>query len=721
MNPIFKKELKSTLSTPLSYIIIAIFIGLLNFLFLKSFFISEILSLRGYFDLLLWFMIIFIPALSMKIFADEFKNWTIEYLLTKPVKIACLVMGKFFSLIAYFSLFILSTVVLYYSTSWLWDTDVWMFISQLVWLFLLSTCMFSVSFFASAITINQVFAFIIAVTINFGFVLTWLDFIQSSVPFGLANILMQISFPYHFNNFLMWLISLADVFYFLTIIAICLYLAYLSIVRYQTNQKVWLNVFKWVEILLTIWIFIFLNLIAWRLYVSADLTKNKIHTISDWSKEILWEIDDLVDVNFYVSEELPPTMKVQYQSVKDKLNQFKSLSHNNLIIREIHPDVENKESEAQQNWVYPVQANIIENDQFAVKKIFFWVSMKYKSKSESVPFLWQSNNLEHLLVSKLLKITSNKSKSIFLLTTNDINQNQLADLNEVFSRDYEVHTQAASSWSDLMYKDDAIWLLVMWNEDYPDAFYKELENQVDKPKTIIVLAKPFSVNPESWLVATRNVTKMEDFLKSSFGTEFWNGIVWDVKDNSQITFRQWFMTYMIPYPYFIKSSVNQDLPIWEGVNSIVLPFATNLKISSNKYKVEKILTTSDSAFIQTNLNALWPDDKSSIDTNNLHKEDIWATLSKDDFSFTIIPWANMIDFIKWEQNNSNLAFMSNIVDWLGWDKRLIKIRAKQIENTTFKAEESIKNIIKAINIWILPFILVITWIITSLVISSRRK
>ena len=310
MISILKKELRSTLTSPLSYIVLAILIFLINFLFLKWFFLWKILSLRAYFDLLIWFLVIFIPAIWMKIISDEFKSWTMEFLVTKPISNISLITWKFLSLIVYFLIFILSTFVLYMSISWLGDIDWWVFFAQIVWLLLISIAMFGVSFFSSSITTNQVFAFLIAVFLNFLLVLIGLDFIQMSLPYSIADIFAQLSIPYHFQNFLSGTIHLSDVFYFLSIAWVSLYLSYLSLQRYQRFLKVWLSIFKWLEILLILWIFAFVNLIIWNLNMYADMTENKIHTVSEASKDILSATDELIDINFYVSAELPPQLKI---------------------------------------------------------------------------------------------------------------------------------------------------------------------------------------------------------------------------------------------------------------------------------------------------------------------------------------------------------------------------------------------------------------------------
>jgi len=167
MLQIIKKELKQIFVTPAYFIILAIFIGILNFLFLKWFFIDLQMNFRSYFDLQIWFLMIFIPAISMRIMSEEFKNQSIEFLLTKPISILNIIVWKYLSQVIYFWIFIASTIILYISLSTLWSFPSGIIISQLFGSIFLILSMFSVSFLASSITKNQVFAFLLWVLINF--------------------------------------------------------------------------------------------------------------------------------------------------------------------------------------------------------------------------------------------------------------------------------------------------------------------------------------------------------------------------------------------------------------------------------------------------------------------------------------------------------------------------------------------------------------------------
>ena len=80
------KELKSFYDNLSGYLLTAIFLALLYFLFLKPFFITQTVSLRDLFQWIPWLFVVFIPAITMGSFAKEYENQTIEYLLSKPLE-----------------------------------------------------------------------------------------------------------------------------------------------------------------------------------------------------------------------------------------------------------------------------------------------------------------------------------------------------------------------------------------------------------------------------------------------------------------------------------------------------------------------------------------------------------------------------------------------------------------------------------------------------------
>ena len=309
MLQIIKKELKQIFVTPAYFIILALFIGILNFLFLKWFFLDSQMNLRAYFDLQIWFLMIFIPAVSMRIMSEEFKNQSIEFLLTKPLSVINIIWWKYLSQVIYFGIFIISSIILYLSLEILWDFPSWIIISQLLGSIFLILAMFAVSFLASSITKNQVFAFLLWVLINFILIIIWTGFIQLSLPYFLSNFLSSLSYLYHFESFSKWIMSFSDILYFSSIIFLSLYLSYLSINNFKKTGNIWLKISSMLELVIIFSILVFSNALISKINLFADLTPNNIYTLSSSTKDILGNVDDIVNIDLYTSKELPPQLK----------------------------------------------------------------------------------------------------------------------------------------------------------------------------------------------------------------------------------------------------------------------------------------------------------------------------------------------------------------------------------------------------------------------------
>src|SRR3989339_34223 len=109
---LFKKELMSYFNSPIAYIFIGVFLVVGNWLFFKSFFLIGQISMRGYFDLLPWIFLFLSPALTMRLWAEEKKSGTIEFLLTLPVTDWQVVWAKFLGALSFMFIALLLSISL---------------------------------------------------------------------------------------------------------------------------------------------------------------------------------------------------------------------------------------------------------------------------------------------------------------------------------------------------------------------------------------------------------------------------------------------------------------------------------------------------------------------------------------------------------------------------------------------------------------------------------
>src|SRR4030042_2761353 len=110
MKYLYKKEINYYLNNPLGYIVVILFAVFANFLFVKDLFLVGSASMRSFFAILPWLLMIFIPALTMRILAEEKRTNTIEVLLTLPISETQIILAKFFALTTIVSLAFVLTI-----------------------------------------------------------------------------------------------------------------------------------------------------------------------------------------------------------------------------------------------------------------------------------------------------------------------------------------------------------------------------------------------------------------------------------------------------------------------------------------------------------------------------------------------------------------------------------------------------------------------------------
>ncbi len=226
---ISKRELKNYFATPLAYIFLVIFLSLTgSFAFyIGRFFSSEQASLQVFFTYHPWLYMMLMPAIAMRLWAEERKSGTIEILMTLPISTTEAVLGKFFAAWAFSGIALLLTFPIWASVNWLGSPDNGVIIASYLGSLFMAGAFLSIGSCISALTKNQVIAFIVAATVCFLFTMSGLDmvlnFFRSWAPEIVVQTIASMSFLTHFSAILKGVIDLRDLIYFLSLIAFWLF------------------------------------------------------------------------------------------------------------------------------------------------------------------------------------------------------------------------------------------------------------------------------------------------------------------------------------------------------------------------------------------------------------------------------------------------------------------------------------------------------------------
>jgi gliding motility-associated transport system permease protein len=225
---IMRRELASYFATPLAYVFIFIFLVLANAFtyYLGGFYEHGQADLDAFFAFHPWLYLFLIPAISMKLWAEERKSGSIELLMTQPVSLRDAVLGKFLAAWLFTALALALTFPLWITVNYLGHPDNGAIVAAYLGSLMLAGGFLAVGSCASALTRNQVVAFILGVVVCFVFLLAGfpmvLDAFRAWAPQWLVNVVASLSFLTHYESIMKGVIDVRDLLYFAMLIGLFL-------------------------------------------------------------------------------------------------------------------------------------------------------------------------------------------------------------------------------------------------------------------------------------------------------------------------------------------------------------------------------------------------------------------------------------------------------------------------------------------------------------------
>ena len=225
---IMRRELASYFATPLAYIFIFIFLLVANAFtfYIGGFYERGQADLDSFFGFHPWLYLFLIPALCMKLWAEERNSGTIELLMTQPVTLWEAVLGKYLAAWVFTALAVSLTFPLWITVNYLGSPDNGAILAAYIGSLLLAGGFLAVGSCMSALTRNQVVAFILGVVVCFVFLVAGLqmvlDVFRSWAPQALVDAIASLSFLTHFESIQKGVIDIRDLLYFGMLIALFL-------------------------------------------------------------------------------------------------------------------------------------------------------------------------------------------------------------------------------------------------------------------------------------------------------------------------------------------------------------------------------------------------------------------------------------------------------------------------------------------------------------------
>lgn len=396
---ITKREFSAYFNSALAYVFLSVFLimgALFTFNF-ANWFENDEASLRIFFSIHPYLYLFFVPALGMRVWAEEDKEGTLELLLTMPISAWHAVIGKFLAGWFFLGFTLLLTFPMIITVSSLGDPDSGRLFSGYLGSFLAGGMCFSIASLTSAFTRNQVISFL------FGFItlliitvigmpqLAIVEYIKNLLPQSIVDTLLFFSIQPHVEGLEKGVLDFRDIIYFLTFISFGL-AGSTAILRCRKAAHKHNRLFTTLGISIFGVIVLLVNFLVRDLNLRKDLSADNLYTLTASTKIILSKLESDAAVRFYFSQSdssLSVQDKAFAQRVTDLLKEYEAVSGGKIKYSILDPKPGSiEEKSAALDGIEP----ILKSDN---TKSYFGISVSYKDNIKTIPVL--SQNEEKML------------------------------------------------------------------------------------------------------------------------------------------------------------------------------------------------------------------------------------------------------------------------------------------------------------------------------------
>lgn len=647
MFTLYKKELASFFSSLIGYLTIIVFLvltGLMLWVFKSDFNILDygFAGMDGLFIIGPFLYLFLIPAITMRMFAEEKKNGTMELLLTKPLSEMKLIWAKFLAGFTLVFISLLPTLICYISVFTLGDPvgniDTGSVAGSYIGLLLLGAAFVAIGLFASSITNNQIVAFILAALMS-AFMHLGFEAIYHMGFLGDADLFVRsLGMSYHYESISRGVIDTRDVIYFASIIT--LFLMATRIVLQSRKWHGWRNKkdlrrSHWIELGACVLIVIFVNVIGYYVFGRIDLTSEKRYTLSQSTKKLLKKVDEPVLFRVYLEGEFPADFKRLQNETKEMLNQFRAYNKN-IQYEFVDPNNFQNQDERKvfyqklaQKGIQPTQIQVNTGNGVTSQVLIPAADVIYKGNETSIQLLQSQkyvdqsqllNNsiqsLEYVLSNAIRALSRGKKPTVaFLRGHGEMPLPNMSDIITTLFEYYNLDTarmdgninsltarmlNPKDSTYNFHNKYDLI-IIAKPTQPFSDRDLYILDQYVMYGGKLLWLVDPLDADIDSLAhagqaIATRLPLNIEEML-FTYGVRINPDLILDIRcrpipmtvgmvgDQPQIQFQPWFY-----FPEIVPLSPH---PIVRNLDLIKTDFISSIDLIDNDIEKTELLATSE--------------------------------------------------------------------------------------------------------------------------------
>ncbi len=425
LDAVFKRNFVSYFSNPTGYVFICVFVllGSLAAFWPPEFFNSNLANLDQLNRYLPYILLVFIPAITMSVWADERRQGTDELILTIPASDIEVVVGKYLSAVGIYTVSLIFSCLCNLVILQIWgNPDPGLFLTNYLGYWFVGLAMLAIGMVASFLTSNLTVSFILGLALNAPLVVA--DQASSVMGPKLAAVVRSWSLAENFIDFGRGIVSLSAVGYFLGIVTVCLYISMVLIGRrHWTGRRDGARMGTHFVVrtagLAVAALGVVLTLRAYD--VRADLSAEQISSLSRDTKQLLADLktEQAIEVTAYVSPAVPEDYAQTRLTLLNMLRQFQRLSGGKLRVDVVETETKTEAASlaSQQFGIEPVTVLSRERGAFRDEDIFLGCAFTCGLEKVIVPFFDRGTPVEYELIRSICTVAEQKRKRLGVVTT----------------------------------------------------------------------------------------------------------------------------------------------------------------------------------------------------------------------------------------------------------------------------------------------------------------
>ncbi len=482
-------------------------------------------------------------------------------------------------------------------------------------------------------------------------------------------------------------------------------------------------------------IILVVNLLSEVAYFRIDFTEDKRYTLGQATRSILEELDDVITVKAYFTEDLPAQLGYIKDELRDQFIEYENRSNGNFVFEFINPNTSDElKQEAMQNGITPVSINIVEDDQRQQIQAFMGILIQADGQKEVIPLVQPGSSLEYEITTSIKKITLKNKPKIGLITgNNEVTMGAIPQLFQQLAVMYEMVSFNLSDSSEIT-PNYSCMIWISPNDTIPSTDFDKVNKYLDKGGNLFLAYSNISGNLQTAEIFSKPDIGLNDWLQSK-GISMGNQVVIDASCASvTVQQKQGFFTMnsQIEFPYFPQIRKFEKHPITVGLESMMLPFSSPLDFigSDTTLAINAVLQTSEMSGTQNTPNYMnvqkeWTEQDFTAPNQILALS--MEHMGANNGSMVIVSNGQFINNGEGQQaqqlDMDNINFAANAIDWLSDDTGLVGLRTKGITSRPLESiDDGTKSLVKYGNVFSpILLILIYGFIRRSSVQRKRQK